>query len=76
MDMETLNTLRAWAYIIVTLLLIVFLYSYAVFMWRKQKKGTIDYEKYGSLAVNDSLEDEIVEPRETNKRSKDELVSR
>ncbi|GAD19377.1 hypothetical protein HFN_0508 [Helicobacter fennelliae MRY12-0050] len=32
-------------------------------MYRKQKNGTRDYEKYGELAVNDDLNDELIEPR-------------
>lgn len=57
--------IRAIAYIVITILLVAFLYSYAISMWRKQKKGIQDYEKYGGLAVNDSLDDELIEPRNT-----------
>lgn len=63
MSAETLEIIRVSAYFIITVLLVVFLYSYAISMYRKQKNGTRDYEKYGELAVNDDLNDELIEPR-------------
>ncbi len=63
MSAETWNLIRAGAYFVITVLLVIFLYSYAISMYRKQKNGTRDYEKYGSLAVNDDLSDDLVEPR-------------
>lgn len=68
MTAQNIEYIRVGAYFVVTILLIVFLYSYAISMWRRQKKGLRDYEKYGDLAVNDSLSDELVEPRTTSKK--------
>ncbi len=31
-----------------------------------KKKGIVDYERYGYLALNDALEDELIEPRHKN----------
>ncbi len=67
MTEETLEMIRALAYLVVTVLLVIFLYSYAISMYRKQAKGIKDYEKYGSLAVNDDLNDEVIEPRDNTK---------
>lgn len=68
MTAQMIEYIRVGAYFVVTLILIVFLYSYAISMWRRQKKGLHDYEKYGNLAVNDDLSDELVEPRTTSKK--------
>lgn len=66
MTAQYIEYIRVGAYFVVTILLIIFLYSYAISMWRRQKKGIRDYEKYGDLAINDSLNDELVEPRTTS----------
>lgn len=68
MDLQSLESIRAIAYFVATVLLVVFLYSYIVSMYIKQKKGIVDYEKYADLALKDNLDDELIEPRE-NKRN-------
>ncbi|GAA8799544.1 cytochrome c oxidase, cbb3-type, CcoQ subunit [Helicobacter pylori] len=60
MDLESL---RGFAYAFFTILFTLFLYAYIFSMYRKQKKGIADYERYGYLALNDTLEDELIEPR-------------
>ncbi|CUU40885.1 MULTISPECIES: cytochrome c oxidase, cbb3-type, CcoQ subunit [Helicobacter] len=63
-------------YLIVTLLLVAFLYGYVYHLYSSQAKGKKDYEKYAKLALNDNLDDEPVEPRKqkSNKGETDELV--
>lgn len=68
MDLQSLESIRAIAYFVATVLLVVFLYSYIVSMYVKQKKGIVDYERYADLALKDNLDDELIEPRE-NKRN-------
>lgn len=68
MDLQSLEFIRAIAYFVATVLLVVFLYSYIVSMYVKQKKGIVDYERYADLALKDNLDDELIEPRE-NKRN-------
>ncbi|AFI05657.1 cytochrome c oxidase, cbb3-type, CcoQ subunit [Helicobacter cetorum] len=60
MDLESV---RAFAYVFFTILFTLFLYAYIFSMYRKQKKGVVDYERYGYLVLNDALEDELIEPR-------------
>ncbi|MCH5312888.1 MAG: cytochrome c oxidase, cbb3-type, CcoQ subunit [Helicobacter sp.] len=50
-------------YLIVTLLLVAFLYGYVYHLYSSQAKGVKDYEKYANLALNDNLDDEPIEPR-------------
>ncbi len=61
--MMDLESLRGFAYAFFTILFTLFLYAYIFSMYRKQKKGIVDYERYGYLALNDALEDELIEPR-------------
>lgn len=49
------------AYLISTIALVVFLYSYVFYLYSRQKRGIVDYEKYSNLALYDSLDDEILE---------------
>jgi cytochrome c oxidase cbb3-type subunit 4 len=43
------------------------LYGYIIHLYRSEKKGERNYEKYANLALNDSLSDELVEAREDKK---------
>lgn len=63
MDLNTLVALQKIAYLGVTLLLCVFLYLYIFRMYREEKKGIRDYEKYSRLALDDGINDEIIEKR-------------
>ncbi|WP_189394378.1 cytochrome c oxidase, cbb3-type, CcoQ subunit [Helicobacter pylori] len=58
-----LEGLGGFAYAFFTVLFTLFLYAYIFSMYRKQKKGIVDYERYGYLALNDALEDELIELR-------------
>ncbi|RDU61452.1 cytochrome c oxidase, cbb3-type, CcoQ subunit [Helicobacter sp. MIT 14-3879] len=64
------------AYLFSIIFLTIWLYSYIVYLYRAQAKGKIDYEKYGKLALDDSLDDEPVESIKdnTNKGDKNGLV--
>ncbi len=64
--MMDLESVRGFAYAFFTILFTLFLYAYIFSMYRKQKKGIVDYERYGYLVLNDALEDELIEPRHKN----------
>lgn len=52
------------AYAVVTIALVVFLYAYIFNLYRRQKKGLEDYEKYGNLALHDRIDDEPIEKKD------------
>ncbi|MFG5109108.1 cytochrome c oxidase, cbb3-type, CcoQ subunit [Campylobacter lari] len=54
---------RGIAYVIITFLLVIFLYGYIFSLYRRQKNGTCDYENYANLALKDRLDDEVIEER-------------
>lgn len=54
------------AYLFSIIFLSILLYSYIVYLYRAQATGKVDYEKYGKLAINDSLNDEPIEAKDNN----------
>lgn len=65
--METIIEYQKIIYLVVTLLLVAFLYGYIYHLYSSQRKGIKDYEKYANLALNDNLDDELIEPRNKTK---------
>ncbi|GMT38368.1 Cytochrome c oxidase, cbb3-type FixQ [Helicobacter bizzozeronii] len=65
-----LDTLRGFAYVFFTILFTLFLYAYIVSMYVKDKKGITNYERYSQLALQDELDDAVIEPRSPLSQSK------
>lgn len=61
---EAIVEFRGYLYFIATILLVVFLYSYIYYMYKAQRTGTKDYEKYARLALDDNITDTPLESRE------------
>lgn len=61
--MNDLSFIQGIAYFVVTILLVVFLYSYIFSIYRREKAGKENYERYANLALKDNLTDEFVEER-------------
>jgi len=58
-----IGTLQAYAYFLLTVGMVVMLYWYIYYVHTGKKRGE-DYERFSNLALNDGLDDEIVEERE------------
>lgn len=54
-------TFQAYGYFFLTAFLVAVLYGYIYHLYRSQKKGIRDYEKYGNIALNDSISDKPIE---------------
>lgn len=65
--LEFLVEARAYIYLVATILLVIFLYSYIYYMYSMQRSGKKDYEKYARLALDDGILDTPIELRRTNK---------
>ncbi len=61
MSSETLQTLQGYGFFVLLVFMVVVLYYYWFYLHKQQKKGERDYEKYGRLALDDSLHDEVLE---------------
>ena len=60
----TLGEFQAYGFFALTLFLVVMLYGYIYHLYSSEKKGTRDYEKYGKMALNDEITDELIEKKE------------
>ncbi len=56
-----IEQLRVYLYIIGTGIAVVIFYYYIIHLYRSEKKGKKDYEKYGNLALDDELDSQILE---------------
>ncbi len=70
-DMELIQVIREYLYFFTTIALVVILYAYILHLYRSEKRGEADYEKYGRLALDDELSDKPIEEnikKESEKR--------
>ena len=61
MSIETIRELQAYGFYIMLVAMVVILYSYWFHLKRSEKVGKKDYEKYSNLALNDNLQDDVLE---------------
>ncbi len=71
MSLETIRELQAYGYIFAMVFLSVILYAYLFHLFRAEKKGTRNYEKYGNIPLQDDLEDAPIEPRLPTNKAKE-----
>ena len=71
MDYETIRIIQGYAYWAITLLLVILLYGYLYHLSTSQKSGKIDSEKYARLALDDNLNDDLVEARSNKDKKKE-----
>jgi cytochrome c oxidase cbb3-type subunit 4 len=68
MDYETLLTVQGYAKFFLVLAVFIIFYSYAYSMYKRDKTGERDYEKYSNLVHDDSS---VSSPLEERKNDKD-----
>ncbi|MEA3383965.1 MAG: cytochrome c oxidase, cbb3-type, CcoQ subunit [Campylobacterota bacterium] len=72
MEHETLMTIQGYAkFALLTIVFIVF-YGYAYSIYKRDKKGERDFEKYSNLVLDDNIESEPLEKREKKDDNKKE----
>jgi len=65
--------IQAYMYLIGTVIAVVVLYSYIVYLYKSEKSGEKDYEKYGKLALDDNIDSKpLVENESRTKHEKKE----
>ena len=67
MDMDIRN-LQGYASLFMTLFLVVMLYWYIIHLYKSEKKGKRDYEKYGNIALDDEITSTPVEDKPASQR--------
>ena len=68
MDYETLLTVQGYAKFFLVLAVFIIFYSYAYSIYKRDKTGERDYEKYSNLVHDDSS---VSVPLEERKKDKD-----
>ena len=68
MDYETLLTVQGYAKFFLILAVFIIFYSYAYSIYKRDKTGERDYEKYSNLVHDDSS---VSSPLEERKNDKD-----
>ncbi len=56
----SIDQLSIYAYVIGSGITIVVFYSYIVYLYRSEKRGEKDYEKYGKIALDDEIDSKPV----------------
>jgi len=67
MDQETLMTIAGYGKFFLLLFIFIMFYGYAFSMYKRQRSGERDFEKYSDLVLNDSLDAEPLERRDNSK---------
>jgi len=71
MDYETLLTIQGYAKFFLILIVFIVFYSYAYSIYKRNKTGERDFEKYSKLVLDDSIESKPLESRKENSEKKD-----
>ena len=69
MEYETLMEIQGYAKFALIFFVFVVFYSYAYSIYKRQKTGERDFEKYSELVLNDSIESKPLEERETSREN-------
>jgi len=68
MDYETLLTVQGYAKFFITLFVFVVFFSYAYSMYKRDRTGERDFEKYSNLVHDDSIDSAPLESRIKEKK--------
>ena len=51
-----IRELQGYATFFMTIMFVVLLYGYIIYLYRSEKKGEKDYEKLGNIALDDEID--------------------
>lgn len=71
MDYETILTIQGYAKFFLVLIVFIIFYSYAYSIYKRQRSGERDFEKYSKLVLDDSIDAEPLEAKKTEKKEKE-----
>jgi len=63
-----IRELQGYASFFMTIFLVLMLYGYIVYLYRSEKKGEKDYEKYGKIALDDNITSTPIEDKPASQR--------
>jgi len=70
--MDIVN-IQGYGMFFMTIFLTIIMYWYIIYLYRSEKKGERDFEKYGKIALDDNIdstpvEDKVASQRDHNKK--------
>ncbi len=68
MDYETLMTIQGYAKFTILVVVFVLFYSYAYSIYKRDKTGERDFEKYSDLVLDDSIGSKPLEKRKKEEK--------
>jgi len=69
MDQETLMTIGGYGKFFILLFVFIMFYAYAFSIYKRERKGERNFEKYSDLVLNDSLDATPLEKRDNSKEN-------
>jgi len=66
-----IRELQGYASFFMTIFLVIMLYWYIMYLYRSEKKGERDFEKYGRIALDDNIDSTPVEDKNASEREYD-----
>ena len=63
-----IRELQGYGSLLMSIFLVVMLYGYIIHLYRSEKKGERDYEKYGRIALDDEVTSTPVEDKPASER--------
>ena len=67
-----IRELQGYASFFMTIFLVIMLYGYIIHLYRSEKKGERDYEKYGNIALDDEVDSKPVDEDPSSQSEKKE----
>ena len=65
-----MRELQAYGFFFFVVFLVIVLYSYWFHLKRSEKTGRRDFEQYGRLALDDNIDDPLLEPKNSQNDAK------
>jgi len=69
-DFQTIREIQAYAYSFFTAFLVAILYGYIYHLYKSEKRGERDYEKYAKIALDDEVHSKPVEKYTASEKEK------
>jgi len=67
-----IRELQGYASFFMTIVLVVVLYWYIIYLYRSEKKGEKDYEKLGNIALDDEIDSKPIDTSSVTESEKKE----
>ncbi len=67
-----IRNIQGFANLFMTIFLVIVLYGYIIHLYRSEKKGEQDYEKYGNIALDDEITSTPIDDGSTTKSKNEE----